>query len=217
LLVFAAGVMNVIVAEIPAQGAKQMRAFTIDETNAITVHETRKAAKAIGAEVFTSEVELADLIGPDSKRLVEIYNSIPGTKPVSKFTNRKVATERIWKTIQGLGGREAKPATEPVQEAPAETTDTASVPETPFDPIETSPDPAAGEHRAAIETAAAKVEDEPASAATESGAQVPTAGAQEPNVAPDVPEFAHEDHPRQEGPQSADGSQGGEGRRSARE
>jgi len=50
-----------------------MRAFSIDETNAITVHETRKAAKAIGAGVFTSEVELADLIGPDSRRLVEIY------------------------------------------------------------------------------------------------------------------------------------------------
>ena len=31
-------------------------------------------------------------------------NSLPGVKAVAKFTNRKVATERIWKAIQGLGG-----------------------------------------------------------------------------------------------------------------
>jgi Protein of unknown function (DUF3489) len=49
------------------------------------------------------------LIGPDNKRLVEIWNSLTGVKPVTKFANRKVATERIWKAIQGLG---EAPATE---------------------------------------------------------------------------------------------------------
>ena len=68
--------------------------------------------------------------------------------------------------------------------------DTALVsePETPFDPIETSPDPVASEHQASIETAAANVEDEPTPAATESGEPVPTAGAQVPDVAPAAPE-----------------------------
>ena len=46
-------------------------------------------------------------------RFVEIWNSIPGVNAVAKFTNRKVATERIWKAIQGLGA----PATAPVDKA----------------------------------------------------------------------------------------------------
>jgi hypothetical protein len=35
-------------------------------------------------------------------RMVEIWNSIPGVTAVSKFTNRKIATERIWKTCVEL-------------------------------------------------------------------------------------------------------------------
>jgi hypothetical protein len=54
-----------------------------------------------------NEVQFADLIGPNPKRLVEIWNSLPGVKPVTKFTNRKVATERIWKVIHGVGERAA--------------------------------------------------------------------------------------------------------------
>jgi hypothetical protein len=51
---------------------------------------------------------------PHPKRLVEIWNSLPGVKLVTKFTNRKVATERIWKAIQGLGEvADAAPAAEP--------------------------------------------------------------------------------------------------------
>ena len=48
-------------------------------------------------------MQFADLIGPKPKRLVEIWNSLPGVKPVTKFTHRKVATKHIWKAIQGLG------------------------------------------------------------------------------------------------------------------
>ena len=60
-------------------------------------------AEADQASVFASKVEFADLIGADNKRLVEIWNSLPGVKALTKFTSRKVATERIWKAIQGLG------------------------------------------------------------------------------------------------------------------
>jgi hypothetical protein len=91
-----------------------MKHFTIDGENNITVHASRKAARATGAGVFATEEQFADLIGPDSKRLLEIWNSLPGVKPATKFANRKVATERIWKTIQGLGGPVvAEPAPEP--------------------------------------------------------------------------------------------------------
>ena len=87
-----------------------MKHFTIDTENAITVHATKKAAKETGAAVFSTEEQLADTIGPDNKRLVEIYNGLPGVTAVKKFANRKVATERIWKAIQGLGQAVDAPA-----------------------------------------------------------------------------------------------------------
>jgi hypothetical protein len=79
-----------------------MKAFTIDADNNITFHTSRKAAKETGAGVFATEEQFADLIG-DSKRLVDIWNSLPGVKAVTKFNSRKTATERIWKAIQNLG------------------------------------------------------------------------------------------------------------------
>jgi Protein of unknown function (DUF3489) len=93
-----------------------MKTFTIDTDNNITVHASRKAARETGAGVFASEVQLADLIGPDNKRLVEIWNGLSGVKPVTKFANRKSATERIWKVIQSLGERAVAPAELPVAE-----------------------------------------------------------------------------------------------------
>jgi hypothetical protein len=84
-----------------------MKHFTIDAENNITVHASRNAAGGTGAGVFANEVQFADLIGPNLKRLGEIWNSLPGVKPVRKFTNRKVATECIWNAIQGLGERAA--------------------------------------------------------------------------------------------------------------
>src|ERR1039457_6221514 len=83
---------------------KTMKYFTIDAENNITAHANRQAARDTGAGVFSTEVQLADLIGPNNQRLIEIWNSLPGVKPVTKFANRKVATERIWKAIQSLGG-----------------------------------------------------------------------------------------------------------------
>jgi len=109
-------VMNVIAAEVAAQGDHTtMKHFTIDAENNITIHASKKAARETGAGVFANEVQLADLIGSDNKRLVEIFNSLPGVKPVTKFANRKIATERIWKAIQNLGeAQTAALAVEPV-------------------------------------------------------------------------------------------------------
>jgi hypothetical protein len=39
------------------------------------------------------------LVGPDGKRLVEIWNGLPGVQPVAKFTHRKIASERIGKVL----------------------------------------------------------------------------------------------------------------------
>jgi len=95
-----------------------MKHFTIDAENNITIHASRKDAKEAAAELaFSTEEQFADLIGNDNKRLLDIWNSLPGVKPVTKFTDRKVATQRIWKAIQSLGGAVA-PAPQP--EAPVE-------------------------------------------------------------------------------------------------
>jgi hypothetical protein len=34
------------------------------------------------------------------KRLVAIWNDLPGVLPVQKFTNRKIALQRIWRAVQ---------------------------------------------------------------------------------------------------------------------
>ena len=91
-----------------------MKHFTINAENNITVHTTRKAARETDAGVFATEEQFADLIGPDNKRLIEIWNSLPGVKPVTKFTSRKTATERIWKALESLGEATPAPTPEPV-------------------------------------------------------------------------------------------------------
>ena len=105
-----------------------MKTFTIDTDNNITVHPSKKAARDTGAGVFANEEQFADLIGPDNKRLVEIWNSLPGVTPVTKFANRKVATERIWKAIQSLGEQAAAPVSEPRLEATEVTAVPAELP-----------------------------------------------------------------------------------------
>src|SRR5260370_14787874 len=102
LLVPATRVMNVIVTVSRGKESTYMKTFTIDADNNITTHTSRKAARETGAGVFATEEQFADLILPDNKRLVEIWTSLAGANPVTKFANRKSATERIWKALQSL-------------------------------------------------------------------------------------------------------------------
>ena len=81
-----------------------MTTFTIDSHNNITAFGSTKEAKDNPqAERFTSPKELGRLAEnwPGS-RLVEIWNALPGQKPVKKFTSRLAAVTRIWKAIQNL-------------------------------------------------------------------------------------------------------------------
>jgi hypothetical protein len=90
-----------------------MKTFTIDSDNNITVYATRQAAKEAKTGIaFTSEDNLTELLGADSKRLVAIYNSLTGVTPVKKFTSSTVASNRIHAELAKL-------------EAPAEATTTA--------------------------------------------------------------------------------------------
>jgi hypothetical protein len=78
--------------------------FTIDRNNHITaLTSTPKAQVNPEAPRFSGVRDLGRLAkrwpGP---RLVEIWNALPGHKPVKKFTNRKVAVSRLWAAAQSL-------------------------------------------------------------------------------------------------------------------
>jgi len=100
--------MNVIDGRLPSwrQVRKEiMTRYTIDAENNITFFASSKevAGSREGTETFSDLEELAALAGHwAGARLVEIWNSLPGVEPVERFTSRKVAVTRIWKTIQHL-------------------------------------------------------------------------------------------------------------------
>jgi outer membrane biosynthesis protein TonB len=159
-----------------------MRHFSIDSDNNIAVHASRKAAKETGNPVFSNEVQFADVIGPDNKRLLEIWNGLPGIKPVTKFANRKIATARIWEAIQQLG---APAPAEPAPEKPAETTSADPIPAvaTPFDLPAAKPIPQGTAPEAPAEPAPVPVVGQP-SATVEAPEDTATVSAQAPDVAP---------------------------------
>jgi hypothetical protein len=77
--------------------------FTIDTENNITALEAN-AAIPENTQQFASQKELNKLAAEwPAERLVHIWNSLAGVRPVKKFTTRNVAVGRIWKAIQGLG------------------------------------------------------------------------------------------------------------------
>jgi hypothetical protein len=67
----------------PRTEINAMKYFTIDAANTITLHASRRVARKTGSGVFSTEEQLADLIGPDSRRLVDVWNNLPGVKPVA--------------------------------------------------------------------------------------------------------------------------------------
>jgi Protein of unknown function (DUF3489) len=172
-----------------------MKHFTIDNENNITLHANRQAARGTGAGVFASEIQFADLIGNDNKRLIEIWNRLPGVTPVKKFTNRQIATERIWKAIQSLGELasaqvpEAAPeiATEPV----VQSLQPEPAPESVAAPASSEPSMPAADRQPGPEPDAADQTPEPSVAPAEAAQQttpfdepVANVSAQAPDVAP---------------------------------
>ncbi len=83
-----------------------MKTFTIDTANHITVFTRRKQMpQQDGAVAIFSTAEELAATATDwpAARLPAIWNSLPGVKPVHKFTDRKTAARRIFAAIQGLG------------------------------------------------------------------------------------------------------------------
>jgi Protein of unknown function (DUF3489) len=79
--------------------------FTISADNIITVSASLedRAGDAGEAETFSSMHELAALATAwPGTRLLEIWNKLPDTHPVQRFTSKPAAVKRIWKVIQHL-------------------------------------------------------------------------------------------------------------------
>ena len=81
--------------------------FVIYADNNITAYNS--AAAPEGAELkpneqsFSTEKELATLSGSwPGARLIEIWNTLPGATTVKKFSDRKKAVSRIWKSLQSV-------------------------------------------------------------------------------------------------------------------
>lgn len=105
-----------------------MKHFTIENDNKITVHGSAREADAVpDSERFSNETALARLAASwPAARLVEIWNSVPGTRPVRKFKDRATAVDRIWKAIQTLGN---VPPIAPAAEMPRPTVGTSNTTE----------------------------------------------------------------------------------------
>jgi len=90
-----------------------MKTFTIDSDNNITAFASAEEIReAPGLQRFDSVDQFLTLAEHwSTNRLVEIWNSLAGVKPVKGFTDRKTAVNRIWKAIQRLGpvGSAAEP------------------------------------------------------------------------------------------------------------
>jgi hypothetical protein len=107
-----------------------MTTFTIDSENNISAFTTPEEAAATTAtpfDTFANQKELVSLVGQwPAERLVAIWNSLPGVKPVKSFKTAKVAAGRIWDGIQSLGEtpkpkaeRKAKAGAQAAKGAPA--------------------------------------------------------------------------------------------------
>ena len=78
--------------------------YTIQPDNNITTFDSAKEAKAAMSgdyEQFASAKELAKLAANwPATRLTEIWNSLPGVKPLAKFKDRVTGANRVWQALQ---------------------------------------------------------------------------------------------------------------------
>ena len=84
-----------------------MTTFTINHQNEIVAFATAEEAAATTAtpfDSFTSQQEWGELAAAWPKeRLVAIWNSLAGVRPVKRFPNHTIAAGQVWARIQGLG------------------------------------------------------------------------------------------------------------------
>ena len=76
--------------------------FHLTTDGSITETPTDNGQRANAEKgVVTTREEWEAIAGAWSlKRLVEIWNALPGVRPVEKFTSRQIALERIWRALE---------------------------------------------------------------------------------------------------------------------
>lgn len=75
--------------------------FHLTSEGDIRAIDEQHAGEVEGGSTFASEQELQKLATEwPMKRLVAIWNHLPGVQPVTRFTDRKTAVARIWRAIQ---------------------------------------------------------------------------------------------------------------------
>ncbi len=78
--------------------------YTSQPDNNISLFESAKEAKAATTgeyEQFSSAKELAKLASTwPATRLTEVWNSLPGVKPVKKFKDRNTGATRVWEALR---------------------------------------------------------------------------------------------------------------------
>jgi hypothetical protein len=80
-----------------------MKTFYIHANKLVVSQSRGRVSLPESAEKFGTERELAKLAAKwPAARLHEVWNALPGTRPVSKFTDRRTAVRRIWNEIQKL-------------------------------------------------------------------------------------------------------------------
>jgi Protein of unknown function (DUF3489) len=80
---------------------KAMRFHLTTDDHIRTINEQGPAETDAGGSTFTREQDLSELAKHwPTKRLVAIWNHLPGIQAVARFTDRKTAIRRIWRAIQ---------------------------------------------------------------------------------------------------------------------
>jgi len=86
-------------------GATHSRSTFTIHVNDVALYAPSKRSESLpaGAIRFRSEREFSRLAASwPASRLVAIWNRLPASKPVCRFTDRKTAIRRIWRAIQSL-------------------------------------------------------------------------------------------------------------------
>src|SRR5436190_21661458 len=88
--------------EVPSRWREEQRKMAFHLTPEGVIAEiTRENRDNDDHRVIASRDEWETIAGQwPLKRLVAIWNSLPGVTPVEKFTSRRIALERIWRALE---------------------------------------------------------------------------------------------------------------------
>jgi hypothetical protein len=83
------------------EGKKKMQFEIASDDHILSIIDELQTEGNERGSAFATEQELHELAGAwPMKRLIAIWNSLPGVQAVQKFENRTIAISRIWRAIQ---------------------------------------------------------------------------------------------------------------------